>query len=39
MAELHTPVLRIEEGAFFQGSCDMGAEPASKVVDLQAQRK
>ena len=38
-AELHTPVLRIEEGAFFQGSCDMGAEPAAKVVDLQAQRK
>jgi len=38
-AELHTPVLRIEEGAFFQGSCDMGAESDSKVVDLQAQRK
>jgi cytoskeletal protein CcmA (bactofilin family) len=39
VADLHTPVLRIEEGAFFQGSCDMAAESTSKVVDLQGQRK
>ena len=40
-AELHTPVLRIEEGAFFQGSCDMGAEAGPKLVDVNAtmQRK
>ncbi|HEY1435342.1 MAG TPA: polymer-forming cytoskeletal protein, partial [Thermoanaerobaculia bacterium] len=31
-AELHTPVLRIEEGAFFQGSCSMSAESAPKLV-------
>ena len=40
-AEIHTPVLRIEEGAFFQGSCDMGAEAGPKLVDVNAamQRK
>jgi cytoskeletal protein CcmA (bactofilin family) len=33
-ANLHTPVLRIEEGAFFQGSCDMTPEPARKLVEM-----
>jgi cytoskeletal protein CcmA (bactofilin family) len=33
-ASLHTPVLRIEEGAFFQGSCDMTPEPARKLVEM-----
>ncbi len=32
-AEIHTPVLRIEEGAFFQGSCTMGGEGAPKLVE------
>ena len=35
-ADLQTPVLRIEEGAYFQGSCDMAAEPASRVVGMPA---
>jgi cytoskeletal protein CcmA (bactofilin family) len=40
-ADLKTPVLRIEEGAYFQGSCDMAAEPASRLVGMPAplQRK
>lgn len=40
-ADLKTPVLRIEEGAYFQGSCDMTAEPASRLVGMPAplQRK
>jgi cytoskeletal protein CcmA (bactofilin family) len=33
-AELHTPVLRIEEGAFFQGSCDMTQESAPRLVEM-----
>ncbi|MEP6993363.1 MAG: polymer-forming cytoskeletal protein [Acidobacteriota bacterium] len=33
-ANLQTPVLRIEEGAYFQGSCDMTAEPASRLVAM-----
>lgn len=33
-ADLHTPILRIEEGASFQGSCKMGEETRDKVVDL-----
>ena len=33
-ASLHTPVLRIEEGAFFQGSCDMTPEAAPKLVEM-----
>lgn len=33
-AELHTPTLLIEEGAFFQGSCDMTPESAPKLVDM-----
>ena len=39
MADLQTPVLRIEEGAFFQGSCDMSSEAAPRVVEMPAQRK
>lgn len=35
-ADIHTPVLRIEEGAFFQGSCSMGAETAPKLVEVPA---
>ena len=38
-ADLQTPVLRIEEGAFFQGSCDMSADAAPRVVEMPAQRK
>ncbi len=33
-ANLHAPVLRIEEGAFFQGSCDMAPEPSRKLVEM-----
>ncbi|HTR02091.1 MAG TPA: polymer-forming cytoskeletal protein [Thermoanaerobaculia bacterium] len=35
-AEIHTPVLSIEEGAFFQGSCAMTGEGAPKLVDVAA---
>jgi len=40
-AQLHTPVLRVEEGAFFQGSCSMSPESAPKLVEatLPASRK
>jgi cytoskeletal protein CcmA (bactofilin family) len=33
-AQIHTPVLRIEEGAFFQGSCSMGTENVPKLVEM-----
>ena len=33
-ADLHTPVLKIEEGAFFQGSCSMGSDGAPKLVEM-----
>ena len=33
-AELHTPSLRLEEGAFFQGSCDMTTEAAPRLVEM-----
>jgi len=36
MAELHSPTLLIEEGAFFQGTCDMTPESAPKLVELPA---
>jgi len=36
LADIITPVLRIEEGAIFQGRCDMGHE--EKVVELTAPR-
>ncbi len=35
-AELHTPALLIEEGAFFQGSCDMAPESAPKLIEMPA---
>ncbi len=35
-ADLTTPVLKIEEGARFEGSCKMGDEARSNVVDLPA---
>ena len=39
-ADLHAPVLRIEEGAFFQGSCDMsGGDSAPKVIEMPGSRK
>lgn len=34
-----TPVLRIEEGAMFQGSCQMGEEPASNLIELPFPRQ
>ena len=36
-ADLHAPVLVIEEGAFFQGSCDMTAESASRLIEMPSQ--
>ena len=33
-ANLTTPVLKIEEGARFEGSCRMGEDAKSNVVDL-----
>jgi cytoskeletal protein CcmA (bactofilin family) len=33
-ADLQTPLLRIEEGAYFQGSCDMAPEPVSRLVEM-----
>ncbi|MGH9400129.1 MAG: bactofilin family protein [Thermoanaerobaculia bacterium] len=33
-ADLTTPILKIEEGAHFEGSCQMGGETASNVVGL-----
>lgn len=33
-ADLHAPVLRIEEGAYFQGSCDMTGDSAPRVVEM-----
>ena len=35
-ADLHAPVLRIEEGAFFQGSCDMDSEASPKLLEMPA---
>jgi cytoskeletal protein CcmA (bactofilin family) len=35
--DIITPVLRIEEGAHFEGSCQMGEEP-SNLVELPFQR-
>jgi cytoskeletal protein CcmA (bactofilin family) len=34
-----TPVLRVEEGAVFQGSCQMGEETASNLVELPLPRQ
>ncbi len=33
-ADLFAPVLRVEEGAFFQGSCKMKEAQASNLVEL-----
>lgn len=33
LADLQTPVLRVEEGAYFEGSCKMGPAAAGNVVD------
>jgi cytoskeletal protein CcmA (bactofilin family) len=38
-AALHTPILRIEEGAFFQGSCDMTTEGAPRLIELPVKRQ
>jgi cytoskeletal protein CcmA (bactofilin family) len=38
-AELHAPVLKIEEGAFFQGTCDMSGEGTPKLVEMPISRK
>jgi cytoskeletal protein CcmA (bactofilin family) len=35
-ADLASPVLKIEEGARFDGSCRMGEEAKSNVIDLPA---
>jgi len=37
-AELASPILKIEEGARFEGSCQMGGEAASNVVGLQHRK-
>jgi cytoskeletal protein CcmA (bactofilin family) len=34
-----TPVLRIEEGAMFQGSCQMGEEPVSNLIEIPFPRQ
>ena len=38
-ADLHAPVLRIEEGAYFQGTCDMSGEGAPRLLEMPAPRK
>jgi cytoskeletal protein CcmA (bactofilin family) len=38
-ADLHAPVLKIEEGAFFQGSCDMSGSSAPNVLEMPSSRK
>jgi cytoskeletal protein CcmA (bactofilin family) len=35
-ADLSTPVLKIEEGARFDGTCRMGESSKSNVIDLPA---
>jgi len=39
--EIRTPVLSIEEGAFFEGSCRMATDAATNLVEMpaSAQRK
>jgi len=37
--DIVTPILRIEEGAVFQGSCQMGEETASNLVELPFPRQ
>jgi cytoskeletal protein CcmA (bactofilin family) len=38
-ADLHTPILRVEEGAFFQGSCEMAGESTPRLVEMPGSRK
>ena len=38
-ADLHTPILRVEEGAFFQGSCEMTGESSPRLVEMPGVRK
>ena len=38
-ADVVTPVLKIEEGAVFQGSCQMGEEPVSNLIELPFPRQ
>jgi cytoskeletal protein CcmA (bactofilin family) len=37
-ADLTTPILKIEEGAVFEGTCRMGERPAANVVGMQPIR-
>lgn len=37
--DLVTPILRIEEGAMLQGSCQMGEEEGSNLIELPFPRK
>ena len=37
-AELASPILKIEEGARFEGSCQMGGDAPSNVVGLQHRK-
>lgn len=38
-ADLATPLLKIEEGALFQGSCQMGQEPSLSLVGMPSRKK
>ena len=38
-ADLHTPILRVEEGAFFQGSCEMTGETSPRLLEMPGGRK
>jgi cytoskeletal protein CcmA (bactofilin family) len=38
-ADIHSPVLKIEEGAYFQGTCDMGGGATPKLVEMPGTRK
>ena len=38
-ADVTTPALRIEEGATFQGSCQMGEERVSNLIELPFPRQ
>ena len=37
-ADLSSPILKIEEGAHFEGSCQMGNEPVLNVVGIQPRK-
>ncbi len=38
LADLSTPVLRVEEGAYFQGSCQMEEGASSNLVELPGRK-